>query len=131
MDLKLKTFITVAKENSFSKAAKILFMTQPTISIQIKKLEEEYGTKLFERSGSIVKLTESGKVLYEHAEIILNHYQLAKNAVCNVSINIKGKITIGVSTVLGKYFLPKILGNYKKNIRTLILQCLPETMRSL
>ncbi len=113
MDYKLKTFVTVARENSFSKAASILFMTQPAVTIQIKKLEEEYGIRLFDRNGSIIKLTEPGKVLYEHAENILKQYELAKNAVCNVSINIKGAITIGVSTVLGKYLLPKILGNFK------------------
>ncbi len=67
----LECFVTVADTLNFSKAAKVLFMTQPTLSTQIKSLEEEFGSALFERSRSHVKLTPSGEILLVTAQRIL------------------------------------------------------------
>ena len=68
MDLfQLETFLTVAREGSFSKAAKRLYRTQPAISQTVRKLEEEIGEALFDRSSRDGILTDAGKVLEEQA----------------------------------------------------------------
>ena len=68
----LKYFITVAREESFSKAAKLLNVSQPALSKQIKDLEDEYKTTLFNRTTRTVSLTEEGRLFKEQAIEILN-----------------------------------------------------------
>jgi hypothetical protein len=72
--IKLKTFYTVALLGSFSRAAEKLFFTQPAISSQIKELENEYNTTLFERIGRNIRLTEEGKALLPYAESIFKSF---------------------------------------------------------
>ena len=75
MDLKqLEIFVAVAKYQSFSKAAKELFLTQPTISAHIQNLKKELGTILVNRNNKIITLTKQGEILFEHAIYILNNY---------------------------------------------------------
>ncbi len=62
-NFRLKVFRSVAEHMSFRKAGEALYLTQPAITLQIKALEDELGTKLFERSASGVRLTEAGNVL--------------------------------------------------------------------
>lgn len=72
MDLKqLKYFVTVAEEGTISAAAKKLFMSQPPLSIQMKLLEQELGCPLFERGQKHIRLTDTGKLLYDRAQNIL------------------------------------------------------------
>ena len=63
----LRTFIAVAETGSFSKAAKLLFLTQPTVSAHISSLEKELDSRLFVRNTKEVKLSEEGKQLYQYA----------------------------------------------------------------
>ena len=71
MDLKqLKYFVTVAEEGTISAAAKKLFMSQPPLSIQMKLLEQELGCPLFERGQKHIRLTDTGKLLYDRAQNI-------------------------------------------------------------
>ena len=73
MDLKqMEYFITIADAGSISSAAKLLHMSQPPLSIQIKNLEEELGTTLFLRDSRHITLTESGKIFYKRAQGILS-----------------------------------------------------------
>ena len=72
MDLKqLKYFVTVAEEGTISAAAKKLFMSQPPLSTQMKLLEQELGCPLFERGQKHIRLTDTGKLLYDRAQNIL------------------------------------------------------------
>ncbi|HLR73896.1 MAG TPA: LysR family transcriptional regulator, partial [Virgibacillus sp.] len=71
MDFRLKLFTTVAEEESFSKAANKMHISQPAVSMQIKTLEEKYGVPLFERSHRAIKLTKAGEILYHHANKII------------------------------------------------------------
>ncbi|MEK6681792.1 MAG: LysR family transcriptional regulator [Nitrospirota bacterium] len=66
-DHKLKIFCAVAETGSFSKASKIVNLTQPAVSLQIQALEELYETAIFDRSGKNITLTPAGKLLYKYA----------------------------------------------------------------
>ena len=70
----LQIFETVAAQQSYTKAAKLLFLSQPAVSMQIKQLEEQAGLPLFDRSGKQTNLTEAGTELLHHARLI--HQQL-------------------------------------------------------
>ena len=67
-DRRLQVFYTVAKQLSFTKAAELLYMTQPAVTFQVKQLEEHFNTRLFERSHSKITLTPAGEVAMEYAE---------------------------------------------------------------
>ena len=112
MDFKqLEVFVCVAKYKSFSKAATNLFLTQPTVSSHIQKLEKELNTTLFERSNKSISLTPSGKILYDNAIIILNNCKKALSDLNDYSNKIDGLIHIGTSSVPETYILPSFI-NY-------------------
>jgi len=114
MDFSLKVFYTVVKYRSFTKAASILFLTQPAITFQIKKLEDEFQTRLFNRTHNQIFLTNSGKILFKYANQILESYELAREEISKTSKELKGEIRIGAASLLGTYHLPKILGLFKQ-----------------
>lgn len=108
----LKTFVTVVEQKSFTKAARVLFMTQPAVSAQIKALEEDLGVQLIERLEKGIALTEAGKILYHEARRFLEHYERAINLI-EETRNLKtGHLTIGASTIPGEYILPRFLGRF-------------------
>ncbi len=111
---RLKIFKTVADLKSFSKAAELLFLAQPTVTLQIKKLENYLGITLFHRKKNEVELTEEGKILYKYAEKILEDYLLMEKELLSIKENIKQHLTIGASTTIGEYFLPQILSSFWK-----------------
>jgi DNA-binding transcriptional LysR family regulator len=117
MDMKhLETFCKVAELESFSRAGETLYLTQPTVSGHIALLEQAVGIKLFDRLGRGVALTNGGQVLYRHAKEILKLRDGALNAISEFSHVIKGKITIGGSTIPGEYFLPKVMGGFHQEV---------------
>ena len=78
MDFKqLEVFVSVVKHESFSRAARELFLSQPTVSCHIQNLEKELNTILLRRNNKLIKPTESGKILYNHALTILNNCKVA------------------------------------------------------
>jgi DNA-binding transcriptional LysR family regulator len=114
MDMKhLKTFCKVAETGSFSRAGEAIYLTQPTVSGHIASLEQEVGLKLFDRLGRRVALTNGGQVLYRYAKEILRLRDEAVNAIYEFSHLLKGRITIGGSTIPGEYFLPKVMGRFQ------------------
>ncbi|MBI9103509.1 MAG: LysR family transcriptional regulator [Spirochaetales bacterium] len=114
MDLyKLKSFYTVAKLGSFSRAAEILFLTQPAVSAQVKELEYEYKTKLFDRVGRKTKLTQSGEVLLTFAKNILDTYDESHFAVDMLKDAKDGIVKIGVSGLSGSRVLPSYVSKFK------------------
>ncbi|MEW9502186.1 selenium metabolism-associated LysR family transcriptional regulator [Jeotgalibacillus marinus] len=110
----LNVFYVVAQGKSFSETAKILHLSQPSISIQIQQLENSLNTKLFERTTKRISLTPSGKLLYKHADKILNLIHETKKDIALLSESIHGDLIIGASLTIGGYILPYILGKYKK-----------------
>ncbi|MEW5745210.1 MAG: selenium metabolism-associated LysR family transcriptional regulator [Nitrospirota bacterium] len=114
MDIKLKLFCAVAETRSFSKASKIVHLTQPAVSLQIQALEEFFETKLFDRSEGAVRLTPSGRILYRHAKHLLQHYTDIEKEIGKVTGMIKGGITVGASTTLGNHVLPRVIIDFKR-----------------
>jgi len=116
VDIKqLKIFCTVADKNSFSLAAEVLDLTQPTISFQIASLEQELGTRLFDRGGRNTSLTKSGEVLYRYAVQIIDLTVEAQQAIDRLQGLLSGEITLGASTIPGAYILPPLLKRFKEN----------------
>lgn len=110
---RLKTFIAVSEKKSFSEAAKILYVTQPTITAQIKALEEELNTKLFERTTKKVEMTQSAAILLKYAKEIVHFNDLAKKEISEIEETMYGDLRIGCSLTIGEYILPVFLKNLK------------------
>lgn len=110
---RLKTFIAVAEKKSFSEAAKILYVTQPTISAQIKGLEEEVGTKLFERTTKKVEMTQSAAILLKYAKKIIHLSDSAQKEILKFEDCMYGDLKIGCSFTIGEYVLPEFLKLFK------------------
>ena len=105
----LQAFVAVAENQSFSQAAEHLFLTQPAISKRIASLESELDTRLFDRIGRKVELTESGYSLLPRARRILLDIEDSRRAISNLSGNIGGKLSIGTSHHIGLHRLPPVL----------------------
>ena len=106
MDLfQLETFLTVAREGSFSRAADKLFRTQPAISQAIRKLEVEVGEPLFDRSSRNGKLTDAGHLLQEYAQKLLNLRGEARAALKELRELHKGKLAIAANEFTCLYLL--------------------------
>ena len=110
----LRTFKTVADLKSFSLAAQRLKLSQPSISYQVKELEEALGVPLLDRLGKKVQLTEAGTVLYGYARRMLDVLDEAKVAVEEIRGIKRGTLRVGASTTVGIYLLPAALGAFKK-----------------
>jgi DNA-binding transcriptional LysR family regulator len=107
MDLfQLETFMTVAREGSFSRAAKKLFRTQPAVSQTIRKLELELGEPLFDRSSRDGVLTDAGRVLQDYALRLLNTRNEALVALDELRQLLKGKLAISANEFTCLYLLP-------------------------
>ena len=107
----INTFIHVANQESFSKAADVLGYTQAAVSIQIKQLESELGTRLFDRIGKHISLTHQGKVFYQYALRITSEIEEAKD-VLSGSQNLNGTLRIGTIESICSSILPDILSRY-------------------
>lgn len=115
MDLaQLEAFAMVAREKSFSRAATKLYRTQPALSIAIKRLEEELGETLFDRSAKGGELTDAGKVLLSYAQRMLNLREEAVEAVADVRRMLGGSLAIGANESTSLYLLPALLLRYRE-----------------
>ena len=115
MNLKqLEAFVQVAEEGSFSKAAKELFLTQPTISAHIASLEKELNVRLFIRNTKEVSLSEDGKELYKYAKPMMDLERKIEERFGSGEDTAKHCITIAASTVPAQYLLPEILKRYNE-----------------
>jgi len=109
-----RTFYTVAKCNSFSKAADKLFVTQPTISYSIKQLETNLSTKLFYRTPNGAKLTSDGIELLDYVEKSFNLLTTGERNLIDSKNFEHGKISIGVQSHIGKFFLFPFVEKFHK-----------------
>jgi DNA-binding transcriptional LysR family regulator len=110
----LKVFYVAAMKKNFSETAKVIHLSQPTVSQQIQQLESTLSVKLFERTTKSIKLTDSGRVLYDYAEKILQLVEKAKKELHLLSQSIHGDLQIGASLTIGEYILPYLLGKFSK-----------------
>lgn len=110
MNLKqLEAFVKVAEGGSFSKAAKELFLTQPTISAHISSLEKELNARLFVRNTKEVSLSEDGTQLYKYAKQMIDLQKKIEENFGTEKGEKKHGITIAASTIPAQYLLPKAL----------------------
>lgn len=111
-DFRLKVFQSVAKNLSFTKASQELFISQPAITKHVQELETAYQTRLFDRQGSKISLTESGKLLLEHCERILEDYKRLEYEMHLLHNEYTGELKLGASTTIAQYVLPAMLGGF-------------------
>lgn len=110
----LKAFVAVAEHLSFSTAAEQLHVTQPAISKRIHLLEQQLSSLLFDRVGRQVSLTEAGRILLPHAQNILNSINMAKQAVADLSGEVRGQLKLITSHHIGLHRLPLVLREYSQ-----------------
>lgn len=103
----LNYFHELVKNKNFSSVAEISHVSQPTISMSVRRLEEEFNTTLFTRDQGRhhLNVTLSGQQLDEHVNAILDHIAIAQNSINNINTN---KLILGLPPIMTKYFFPKI-----------------------
>jgi DNA-binding transcriptional LysR family regulator len=110
----LEIFCKVVEQKSFSKAAEALSLTQPTVSIHIRALEDEFKTKFLDRLGRTVAPTRAGEILYRYARDIVRLKEEAEGSLGEFSGKITGGLMVGASTIPGEYILPALMSKFKK-----------------
>ncbi len=111
----LEYMVAVDNYRHFAKAAESSFVTQPTLSMMIQKLEEELGVKIFDRSVQPVKPTEIGKHIIGQARITLRNFKQIKEMAENERNIVKGSFQLGVIPTIAPYLVPELLNKQKSN----------------
>ncbi len=110
-------FLTVAQHKSFSKASQALYISQPAISNHIKTLEEFYKTKLFDRKGIQIEMTQAGKILFEKVTEVKRIQEQTEFEISTIRdvLQAKGELKLGASTTVALYILPKVLSSFNQH----------------
>ncbi len=108
----IESFLSVVKHKSFSKAAKELYLTQPTISNSIQSLEKELKTTLLDRKSKYISLTDSGKTFYKYAVELINMRDQAKYNI--LEHKIEGEVELNASSIPEQYILPYVIKEFVK-----------------
>lgn len=111
----LRILKAVATEKSFTKAAEVLFLSQPYLSKQIKALEQNLDVSLLRRNSNNIYLTENGKVFLQYAERILALCEESCRALIDLKNGERGNISVGASQTIGTYLLPRLLALFAQN----------------
>ena len=115
MDLhRLHVFTKVYEFRSFSRAADVVLLSQPTVSGHIKILEQELGVSLFDRLGREILPTRVADLLYGHAVSVLEKVEQASMEIDAFLSRFRGELKLGGSTIPGQYLLPRVMGVFKK-----------------
>ncbi|HEY1342769.1 MAG TPA: LysR family transcriptional regulator [Bryobacteraceae bacterium] len=110
----LHTFLEIVRLKSFSKAAQTCYRTQPAISAQVRQLEQELRTELFERFGSRISLTTAGKIFAEYAEQMRDLKRRAQDAIAELESNPRGELVIAANEATCIYVLPQVFAEYRR-----------------
>jgi DNA-binding transcriptional LysR family regulator len=119
----LEAFVATAQSGSVTHAAEKLLRTQPTVSGQLKELEEELGVSLFHRLPRGVELTAPGRELLHRSQQILNERQKLLDEAAEHQGLLRGELVIHASNIPGEYLLPPLLGRFKKEHPGLRMVC--------
>jgi DNA-binding transcriptional LysR family regulator len=109
----LHTFLEIVRLKSFSKAAQTCYRTQPAISAQVRQLEQELNTALFERFGSRISLTTAGKIFADYAAQMLDLRRQAQDTINELERNPRGELVIAANEATCIYVLPQVFSEYK------------------
>ncbi len=110
----LRFFHAVAENGSFTRAAAELLLTQPAVSSQIARLEEELGQKLFERRGKSVQLSRAGEILYSQSRKIFQQLREARTILEDLKNLEAGRLELGTVDVMSIYVLPRIFREFNQ-----------------
>lgn len=110
----LRYFLTVVREESITKAAEVLHITQPTLSRQLSQMEEEVGVKLFNRGSRKITLTNEGILLRRRAEEILHLVDKTEKELIEQDEQVEGKITIGCGEIASVQLLPILFREFRE-----------------
>lgn len=105
----LRILKAVATEKNFTKAAKLLYISQPSLSKQIKALEQNLGITILNRENNKISLTENGTVFLQYAERILALCEESCRAIIDLKNGERGNLTVGASQTIGTYLMPRVL----------------------
>ncbi len=111
----LEFFLQVVEEGSFSKAADTVGRTQPAVSIAIRRLEEEVGAPLLDRSQKTPTLTEAGEVIRDYAQRIITLRDQAREAVAELRTLKRGRVRVGANESTSLYLLPQVILNFREH----------------
>lgn len=132
-DRRLQVFHAVARQLSFTKAAEVLFMTQPAVTFQIKQLEEHFNTRLFDRGHGRISLTPAGELVLAYAEKILGLSGEMDVRLAEMTGEVGGSLLVGASTTIAEFLLPRILGEFKSkfpNVRPRLIVANSESIET-
>jgi DNA-binding transcriptional LysR family regulator len=118
----LHTFLEIVRLKSFSKAAQTCYRTQPAISAQVRQLEQELNTALFERFGSRISLTTAGKIFADYAAQMLDQRRQAQDAINELERNPRGELVIAANEATCIYVLPQVFSEFKNQFPSVQLQ---------
>lgn len=129
----LKTFVAVVEFNNFTKAAEAINLSQPSVSLHIKHLEEYFNTNLIQRSIKQKKIfiTDAGNLLYKRSKEIIKILEDTKEDLLEQGGIVKGRLRIGASFTIGEYFLPNFLGQFHKEYPELELEVIIENTQKI
>ncbi|MFV0522843.1 MAG: LysR family transcriptional regulator [Mangrovibacterium sp.] len=114
MDYRDEVFMAVAEKLSFSKAAQMLFISQPAVTKHIKELENKFQTNLFERKGNKIHLSPAGELCYNKLKLIRQQYQELAYELGRINDVHRGQLNIGASSTISQYVIPEVLANFHK-----------------
>ena len=111
----LRILKAIATEKNFTKASELLYLSQPSLSKQLKKLEKNLDVLLINRENNKVSLTENGKVFLEYSERILALCEESCRALIDLKNGERGNLTVGASQTIGTYLMPRVLALFAQN----------------
>ena len=123
----LRYVCAIAESGSFSRAAEHCHVAQPSLSQQVSKLEDELGTRLFDRLGRRVRLTDAGRIFLPRARAILHEMEAARSEVDDERKDTKGSISVGVIPTIAPYFMPSRVANFTRKFPEASLKIVEET----
>jgi DNA-binding transcriptional LysR family regulator len=108
----LRYFVSIAERGSFTAASRALRVSQPSLTVAIRKLEEELGTSLFVRTSRGAELTSTGTALLRHARQVMRALGDARTEIAGLEVEPRGRFTLGCHESLGAYFLPGFMSRF-------------------
>lgn len=111
----LSYFVQVAKDNSFTVAARNLHLSQPALSKMIKKLEEDLGVQLFDRSEHKMTLTDAGERLFEDGQRLLSEMDRITETIQDTKNLQTGNVSVGLPPVIGTSYFPPLIANFRND----------------
>jgi len=123
----LRYVCAIADTGNFSRAAERCQITQPSLSQQVLKLEEDLGARLFDRLGRSVRITDAGRAFLPHARAILEHMEVARTSVADKNADLRGSVAVGVIPTVAPYLMPGYTAAFAKKYTDAKLRIVEET----